>query len=924
MDAFVGRRAELLEVDQALASARSGRGRLLLVSGPAGIGKSRLAEAAAQAAEVCGMPVARGYAIDDPGAPALWPWRRVLRGLAGTVDLPGADVADSDAAARFGLFTAVTDLLHSEAEDSGLLIVLEDLHWADRESVRLLRHLLAELGASRLAVVVTFRDAVPGPMQATLPDLVRGESVRSIALTGLAAKEVAGWLTQLTGRDDAPLADALHSRTGGNPLLIRLVAAELASSPAPLDVLMAQRPQLRRLIAARVTPLPDAVRQAVDAASVLGERVDPDVVSAMTGDPVEQVRGLLDQALAAGVLRAAGDLMFEHALVRDAVYNELPSRRRAELHRSAAQALEARGAGGAGSIAAHWQRAEGPDASEQCLVWAQRADDDARAALAFEDAVRFAELAVDSARRHAASDAELARLLVRLAEAQVYDGRVEASAQTCVAAAQLAERAGRADLLAAAALVIHGVGHPVVHRVVPAICGRALDLLPLDDHVTRARLMAQIAVGVAESEGGPRAGELSAAALAEAERSADPAAIMEALAARHLAIAVPDTVSERLALGRRAVELGAIARQPMAALWGHLWRLDAALQLGTMTEVDHELSEIDRVARERGSTLARWHHLRFLAVKAALLGDFAAARQADADALALADRVGDISLRGMSMAFRSGLAVLRGDPDELPTDWERFVALAPRMSLVRVTVPIQHAVEGKLDVARAEFEEFRQLPGVFPVGVRWAGTVGQIGRAALLLEDAEVARVVYDKFKPTAHYYSGDGSGGVFSYGSNALFVGDLARVAGFLDAALGHYRDAVAMNVRIGARPFTALSRLGWAQTLYALQRDLPEAAHLVGQAAAEFRHLDMPGPLATAAALISKLEAARRSASPLSAREREVAELVAEALSNKEIAQRLVLSERTVETHVRSILTKLGATSRVEIAMWLLGATR
>ena len=136
-------------------------------------------------------------------------------------------------------------------------------------------------------------------------------------------------------------------------------------------------------------------------------------------------------------------------------------------------------------------------------------------------------------------------------------------------------------------------------------------------------------------------------------------------------------------------------------------------------------------------------------------------------------------------------------------------------------------------------------------------------------------------------------------------------------------------MNARLGARPFTALSRLGWAQALVTTtaaaepgsnlgQQELRSARALADQAAGEFRRLDMPGPLTTASALLARLEAMQRNNNPLTARESEIATLVAGALSNKDIADRLFLSERTVETHVRHILGKLGFTSRTEIATW------
>ena len=141
-----------------------------------------------------------------------------------------------------------------------------------------------------------------------------------------------------------------------------------------------------------------------------------------------------------------------------------------------------------------------------------------------------------------------------------------------------------------------------------------------------------------------------------------------------------------------------------------------------------------------------------------------------------------------------------------------------------------------------------------------------------------------------------------------------------------GAWRSAASeMNARIGARPFLALSRFGLAKALVASgdPGDLRTARSLATDAAAEFRRLDLPGPLAAADALLARIDAAARAADPLSPRESEVASLIALAMSNRQIADQLVLSERTVETHVRSILAKLGYTTRTEIATWSLRRT-
>ena len=928
MAPLIGRVTERRVLRAALSAVLDGHGSLVLIGGPAGIGKTALVDQARAEAARRALPVARGYALDDPGAPPLWPWTRLLHDWPRPVDLPAAEPDDSEAAARFRVGRQVVASLRERAQDAGLLVVLEDLHWADRTSLLVLRHVVGELPDLRVCVLATYRDNAAGELAGVLPDLVRGSAAHLLALRGLTAEEIAEWLGLLAGPADPSSAAAMHRWTGGNPLLVRLVA-EGSGGQGSHTLDLAQRPQLRRLVAARSATLRAADRAVVDAAAVLGARILAGLLATMCGLPASAVSSALDAAQHAGILADTADgLAFEHALVREAIYAELGADRRESLHRAAAEALGAAGAP-PGVVATHWHRVDGEPAAAQCARWAADASRQARSLLAFDDAVRFADMAVDRAQAGRLAPLRVAELQLLAAEAHVLVNRFDVAVTQCLAAADTAEAAGAVDVLTRAGLVVRGCGNPAVVQAVAGICRRALDRLAPDEHAARARLSAQIAVGLTEIHGGFAGAELASEALAEADRSGDETAMVEALAARHLAITVPWTVQERLELGRRAVELGAASEQPIVATWGHLWRSGAALQLGNLTEFDRELREVDRVARERGSVLARWHHHRLMAMRLALTGDFAAARAADEAASDLAHRVEDISLIGMTYAFRNHLGLLRGDPGEMPPGWEDVLRRAPAIPLVQLCLPMQHALAGDLDRARAEFEQFRHLPGTYPVGVRWAATLGHVGLTAVLIGDAEVAGATFEALRRCADDYENDGSGAVFCGGATAGLLAELALVAGRPDDALRLFRDAVTLNARIGARPSTALNRLGWARALLALGRDHDPVGHdsvtsLIAVAAAEFERLDMPGRLATARRLAGVRIDARTGtdAGPkLTARETEVAELVAEALSNRDIAARLFLSERTVETHVRSILSKRGFTRRTEIATWLVG---
>jgi DNA-binding CsgD family transcriptional regulator len=935
---LAGRDRELAMLRRWQTEALAGRGRLVVLTGPAGIGKTRLAQELADGARRSGQRVLWGRAVEEPGAPPLWPWRKVLAEVGGADEHGGltAGSARSEdlAAARFRAAAAAADALTRAAMAADLLVVLEDLHWADHASLFLLRELAAELPASRLLVLATCREMAGDPWWAALGELARLPSLQVMQLAALGEAAVAE-IVQAAGVTAGPdLVRFVYARSEGNPLYAATLARVLAAQPGGgLDIdaalrLAGRSAEVSHLVSSLLGGLDEAARDLLAAASVLGTQFGSGLAADIAGTR-DEVTGPLSVAEASGLVTRLpdrpGTWRFTHALVRDGIYASLGEDQRVVLHGRAAAALEplARHAPGrGGEVAAHLLRAApGREALRRAADWAAAAATAATSALAFEDAAGYLVTALAAAEAAGVCGAGRARLLIELATAEYRAGQFAASLQHAVTAADAAERDRRLDLVAEAALVVRGIGGHTVAAALIGLCDRALADAGCPAG-RRARLLAQRASALAELGDLEAADADSAAALAAA--ADDPAAELDAIRARVAALSAPQHRAERLRLGTRAIELAAVTGQPMVAVLAHSWRIDAAYQLLDLEAVDAEIIQIAQLADSTRLPLVRWHLLRQQAARAALAGQLAVARDHSEAARRLAVRFQDTSGAGMSYAFAVWLAILRGDPAEIPADFFDFIAVAPPIPVAKAGLAIALFAVGRTDEAQAVYETLRQLPATGDRDVRTFGALTQMMELIIAFRDTEMAQGAYDLLQPHIADSGATGTGIVLLSGSLHWPLGRLAALLGRTGQALDHFAQAVAVNTRLGARPFVALTRLDWADTLKRNGHDLARARTLAQQAAAEARRLDMPGPAGRAERLARELQQAVQAASPLTPREREIAELISGGLTNRAIASRLVLSERTIEGHVRSALAKLQLTNRTELAAWALHASQ
>jgi DNA-binding NarL/FixJ family response regulator len=989
---FVGREAELAALAADLEGAvAGGRGGVVLLGGEPGIGKTRLAEELAVQATSCGALVLWGHCWEGEGAPAFWPWGQVVRAYVETVDPAalrqemGAGAADiaqvvpavrerlpelpappplEPEAARFRLFDSLTGFLRAAAARRPLLLVLDDLHWADVPSLVLLRFLGRELEhtAGPLVVGIYRHTEVDQghPLVATLADLTRGQDRRRLLLGGLDQREVASFVALVAGVEPSPeLAAAVHRQTDGNPFFVTEVV-RLLTSQGRLDPAEASAPRLaaslpegiRAVVAERLGRLSDGCRLVLEAAAVVGRDFELRVLQPVSGLDGDRLLELLEEAEAARVVAEVpgglGRWRFGHALVREVLYEGLRAARRIRLHGRVGEALEAVYVADPGphlAELAHHFVAAAPGGEEmvgRAVRAATAAGRRALELLAWEEAAGLFERALTALELAERPDQQQrCQLLLAFGEARMAASDVAAARAAYQQAGELARRIGAPQALARAGL---GLGVEFTSAIVDSaevgllevaassgvadsvqvgLLEEALVALGDTDSRLRARVLARLARALVSTPQLDRRVQLSQEAVALARRLGDPATLAAVLFDCHLAIwgaERAEAASERLAMATEVVRLAERTGDWAMALRGRGLRRTDLLEVGDVTGFDADLAAAERTAEQLRQLHNRWQLPLAHATRAMLAGRFAEAEELAAQGLAIGRRAGD---KGVGIRYASVVATLRlmegrfGQTVEL---FQRLSARFPAMLMCRAGLAAALAEAGHADQAQAEVERLatEDLAAV-PRDPGWSWSLAILALACHHLGDTTRAARVREPLEPYAD--RNIVTAGALCLGPAAYYLGLLDLTLGQPEQAVGRLEQAAALAARMEARPMVAMSREGQARALLALDRpgDRQHATALLSEVAVTAQELGIHGLGERASALLKELATpAPTWPAGLTGREVEVLRLIAAGHSNRAIAQALYISPNTVLRHVSNIFTKTGVANRAEAAAY------
>ena len=976
---FIGRQRELALLVAGLSEASSGRGRLFLVGGEPGIGKTRLADEFAVEAKSRDALVMWGRCWEEGGAPAYWPWIQSLRGLLTEFDsealhlaasgkggvlaqiLPEfrdhlPDLAEppslSPEAARFRLFDALAGFLVRISQNRILVFAFEDLHAADDPSLLLLQFLSGELANGRVLVLGTYRDVEVSrnhPLAPVLAELSRSQATTRVDLAGLSEPDVARFIMSMEGRTPSEeLVRSITRQTEGNPLFIeevvRLLVAENRLWKGAGDRRLPIPEGVREVIGRRLGNLPEDCHRVLTIGAVIGREFSVDTVQRITGHDAGDVLERLHEAVAAKLIGSTPDepgrFRFAHALIRESLYEDLMPADRIRLHREVGLVLETTYASNPEphieELAYHFFEASPGGDVRKAVEYSMRAGKRATDQLAFEEAVRLLNMALRVLKDYP-DEMQRCEALLRLGEAQARSGATPTAKETFLEAAEIATRLDLAEMLARAAIGYAGRfpwHRAATDRYVIPLLRQALDALGNEDSLLRATLLGRLAGALRDQPSLEPRATLAREAVEVARRIGDPGTLFYALIAQWAASFLgPDGVSQQALI---AEELNTLAEQvqDLERLCDACWvRVIGFMTRGLIWEARAQQEFMSQVGRELRQPSQLWYDGVIETILAMSDGRFEDAEKLIVETVEHGRRAQTWDAEASRLFALFVLRREQGRLGELEEDIRRALVTHPGYRSLRGMLLVLLLEIGRSEEARVLFGQLAENDfAIFPKDNEWLFVMILLAEAVLTLGDDANLLVLYELLLPYNDLVALAAS--EVSIGPVSLTLGKLAGRLGHHDEAAAHFEKALGLSLQMQARPWVAHTYHSYATLLAARNHpgDRDKAVELAVTASELSDEIGMPVLTERLQIRLAQLGAKPRRKTPdgrktgtpkgsvLTPREREVAALVAEAMTNRQIGERLYVAERTAETHVENILMKLGFTSRTQVARWVL----
>ena len=739
---------------------------------------------------------------------------------------------------RLRLFEAVEAFLTAIATTAPVLLIVDDLHWAAKPTLLLLRYLIRQRSPVPLLIVATYRDTDLDrghPLSEMLADLRREPEVERIVLHGLDDASVVAFMASAAGHElDAEgedLARAVCAETEGNPFFIGQILRHLVETGAIVSEhgrwvvgrhgVIGIPEGVREVIGMRLSQLDETTNQVLSVASVIGREFDSQLLSEACDIEPDRVFDALEASevarLILPVTEHPGRRTFAHALVRSTLYEEIPTTRRLRIHKAVARALEQRSSEGGHleELAYHSCESAALGDVESALRWARAAGDAALGRLAYEEAAvqyeRGSQVLDPDDRSHqlAACELEISR-----ARALRSAGEMESSRQAVQNAVDGSRRLRRPDLLVEAALVMAGdrgwSEAGLVNDKLVELLTEGLRDLPPGDSSLRARAGARLASELYfDPQRGERRQALTVDALAMAKRLADPETLGYVTSCAVWGSWVPGNPGERLAMTQTIARIGSDLGNRSLELAGRSWEFNCRAELGDRAGMDLALEQEQLLADLLRLPEARWVSTVHRSAAAAADGRFE-------EAIALADeglRIGQqlelttaLQMYGVTQfAIRRAL----GGLEDLVPVVRSMVDEYPLIPAWRCGLAFLYRELGWIEDARTEFEvlaasDFTDIP----LDANWKVGIAILSTVCNFLDDVERARRLYEMLAPYADL--------MVTAGMPADILTSVHLPLGLLAATLErwdemdfHLTEAAARNQALGCRPWTAAARL-------------------------------------------------------------------------------------------------------------------